>query len=150
MHVRKEQREINPFQMLTFSEKQVNPIVFPSIEMGNSRKNRFALKPSAVNLNKVVFKKPSEIHYTTTKTQQRGQIIIRLSGRSSLARYRTILNHTDHWFSTSPWPTHAFKTNSTACGHWTRHKFLWPLDVPVPPPKHSCGCSFPSLHIMEL
>lgn len=32
MNVRKEQREINPFQMLTFSERQVIiPIVFPSI-----------------------------------------------------------------------------------------------------------------------
>lgn len=75
---------------------------------------------------------------------------VNVSGKNSIAQNRTVLNYTDPWLSTSHWPTNAFKTTNTDCGCWTRTKFLWPLDVPVPPLKRSCEHSLPSLHIMEL
>lgn len=82
MNARKEHREINPFEMLTFSARRVNHSNCVSLHLngeGNSRKKQICSETSAVNLNKVVFKKPSEIHYTTTN-QRANREVRSLSG----------------------------------------------------------------------
>ena len=100
MNVRKEQRKINPYQILIFSERQVNHsncVSLPLNGEGNLIKSRFALKSSVVKLNAVVFKKSFEMHYNTRnqKPYREARSLLGLSGESSLAQYRTILNHTD-------------------------------------------------------